>query len=69
MSILYETTGNEHDSTGYVSLNGYTMHREQRGFEEPWVLRDPNGEFVGKGAMRNIVARKHGFQLDTRDSQ
>lgn len=66
MRVIYETAGNQFDRSGYVSLNGYTMHREKHEScpGEPWVLRDPFGEFVDVDIYRYDVAERNGFELD-----
>lgn len=64
MTKLYLTTGNELDYEGYTSLNGYTMLRESIGYGIPWVLRDPNGEFVDSDNYRLFLADRYDFELE-----
>lgn len=71
MPALYETTlyGLFHEEV-YASLNGYTMRREHgapgwvgRGRIGPWVLRDPNGDYVDHDDFRTRLCLTHGFYL------
>lgn len=66
MTTLYLAKGNNIDSDGYASLNGYTMHREQE-YNGEWVLRDPNGDYVDKDLFRSLLAWTHGFTLTEKD--
>lgn len=72
VSILYEVSLEFWCKTGiaFVSTNGYSLKREARfrvadATVGPWVLRNPNGEYVDRDYYRNSVTRRNGFRIMT----
>jgi hypothetical protein len=53
----------------YKSQSGYTMRREDgttpmgNPINGRWVLRDPNGEWIGVDQYRHDLAPRHGFDI------
>lgn len=61
-TIMRLTVGESDSIDVYRSESGLTMQREEQ-HEHLWVLRNKQGEFLGRGAYRNDMAELHGLKL------
>jgi hypothetical protein len=67
MIVLKKT----HAEQDYKSDCGHTMAREDgktplgHPMEGRWVLRDPDGNYIGHDQYRNDLAEQHNFKLSS----